>query len=174
RFVGNRSSGRMGFAIADDATRRGAEVVLIAGPTTVSPPAVNELVRVRSAEEMHAAVMDRVEAIDVAILAAAVADYTPVQRAEQKVSKVEETLSLTLRKTRDILGDLGTRRVSTGRGPVLVGFAAETEDVVARARAKREKKHVDVIVANDVSRSDAGFEVDTNAVTIVGPDGIEP
>ena len=174
RYVGNRSSGRMGFAIADEAMRRGAEVTLVAGPTTVEAPAVRELVRVRSAADMHGAVMTRADAADVAILSAAVADYTPVERAAQKVPKGDDTISVTLRKTPDILGDLGARRLSSGRGPLLVGFAAETEDVIARAKAKREQKHADVIVANDVSRSDAGFDVDTNAVTIVGPDGAEP
>src|SRR5436189_748755 len=104
RYVGNRSSGRMGFAIADEAMRRGAEVTLIAGPTTVEAPAVQELVRVRSAAEMHAAVMARADRIDVAILAAAVADYAPAERAAQKVPKGEDTIPLTLRRTPDILG----------------------------------------------------------------------
>jgi phosphopantothenoylcysteine decarboxylase/phosphopantothenate--cysteine ligase len=173
RYIGNRSSGRMGFAIADEAVRRGADVVLIAGPTSVEPPRVTELVRVRSAAEMHEAVVARAEATDVAVLAAAVADYAPADRAPQKISKGDDTFSITLRKTPDILAELGARRLSSGRGPLLVGFAAETEDVVSRAAAKRERKHVDLIVANDVSRSDAGFEVDTNAVTIVGPAGAE-
>ena len=173
RYIGNRSSGRMGFAIAGEATRRGAEVTLIAGPTSVEPPRVGELVRVRSAAEMHAAVVARVDAVDVAVLAAAVADYAPADRAPQKISKGDDTFSITLRKTPDILAELGARRLASGRGPLLVGFAAETEDVVPRATAKRERKHADLIVANDVSRSDAGFEVDTNAVTIVGPDSAE-
>ena len=173
RYIGNRSSGRMGFAIAGEATRRGAEVTLIAGPTSGEPPRVDELVRVRSASEMHAAVVARVDAVDVAVLAAAVADYAPADRAPQKISKGDDTLSITLRKTPDILAELGARRLASGRGPLLVGFAAETEDVVPRATAKRERKHADLIVANDVSRSDAGFEVDTNAVTIVGPNGAE-
>ena len=171
RYVGNRSSGRMGFAVADEAMRRGAHVTLVAGPTRVEPPAVRELVRVRSAAEMHAAVLARADAIDVAVLAAAVADYAPAERAAQKVSKGDETITLVLKKTPDILADLGTRRLSSGSGPLLVGFAAETHDVVARAAAKRARKHADLIVANDVSRADAGFEVDANAVTIVGPDG---
>jgi phosphopantothenoylcysteine decarboxylase / phosphopantothenate---cysteine ligase len=173
RYIGNRSSGRMGFAIAGEATRRGAEVTLIAGPTSVEPPRVGELVRVRSASEMQAAVVARVDAVDVAVLAAAVADYAPADRAPQKISKGDDTVSITLRKTPDILAELGARRLASGRGPLLVGFAAETEDVVPRATAKRERKHADLIVANDVSRSDAGFEVDTNAVTIVGPNGAE-
>jgi phosphopantothenoylcysteine decarboxylase/phosphopantothenate--cysteine ligase len=173
RYLGNRSSGRMGFAIAAEAARRGAHVTLVAGPTSAEPPAVEELVRVRSAADMHGSVIDRAAHMDVVVMAAAVADYAPAERAERKVSKSADTLTLVLKKTADILGDLGTRRLAAGSGPLLVGFAAETESVVARAIAKREQKHVDLIVANDVSRDDAGFDVDANAVTIVGPEGVE-
>ena len=173
RYLGNRSSGRMGFAIAAEAMRRGADVTLVAGPTTVEPPAVRELVRVRSAAEMHDAVMHRGDTTDIVIMAAAVADYAPERKAPQKLAKQDETLTLTLKKNPDILAELGQRRLAAGRGPMLVGFAAETEDVVARARAKRERKRVDVIVANDVSRADAGFDVDANAVTIVDAHGAE-
>ncbi len=174
RYLGNRSSGRMGFAIAAEAMRRGADVTLIAGPTSVEPPPVREIVRVRSAKEMHEAVLQRADGMAIVVMAAAVADYAPEQQATQKVAKQDETITLTLRKNPDILADLGQRRLATGRGPVLVGFAAETQNVVANASAKRERKHVDVIVANDVSRSDAGFDVDANAVTIVSDGGAEP
>jgi phosphopantothenoylcysteine decarboxylase/phosphopantothenate--cysteine ligase len=174
RYLGNRSSGRMGFALAAEAARRGAEVTLIAGPTGLEAPAVHEIVRVRSAAEMHEAVLARSDRMHIVVMAAAVADYTPERRASQKVSKGDETLTLVLKKTLDILGDLGQRRAATGKGPLLVGFAAETENVVARAKAKRERKRVDLIVANDVSGTDAGFDVENNAVTIVGPDGAEP
>ena len=173
RYVGNRSSGRMGFAVAAEAARRGARVTLIAGPTTVEPPApggFEEVIRVRSAADMHRAVIDCAAGMDVVVMAAAVADYT-ADRVQQKVSKDANTITLVLKKTPDILGELGTRRLATGAGPLLVGFAAETEQVVPRAIAKREQKHVDLIVANDVSREDAGFDVDANAVTIIGPDG---
>jgi phosphopantothenoylcysteine decarboxylase/phosphopantothenate--cysteine ligase len=173
RYVGNRSSGRMGFAIAGEAARRGAAVTLIAGPTSVEPPPVADLVRVRSAAEMHGAVLMHADAADVVVMAAAVADYAPERRAEQKVSKQGDTLTLTLKKTPDILGELGRRRTQAGKGPVLVGFAAETEEVASRAAAKREQKAVDLIVANDVSRDDAGFDVETNAVTIVSDGGAE-
>jgi phosphopantothenoylcysteine decarboxylase / phosphopantothenate---cysteine ligase len=173
RYIGNRSSGRMGFAVAAEARRRGAEVTLVAGPTTTTPPDVQELVRVRSAADMHAAVMARADRMNIVVMAAAVADYAPERRAPQKVTKRDDTLTLVLTKTPDILGDLGLRRLTSGQGPLLVGFAAETEDLVARAAAKRERKHADLIVANDVSRPDAGFDVDANAVTIVGPDGAE-
>lgn len=173
RYIGNRSSGRMGFALAEEATRRGARVTLVAGPTTVIPPSVDELVRVRSAEDMHAAVTARALAADAVIMAAAVADYAPEVRADQKVSKSEGPLSLVLRRTPDILKTIGAQRAANGSATVLVGFAAETEDVVARAQAKLRNKQVDLVVANDVSRADAGFDVETNAVTLVGHDGVE-
>jgi phosphopantothenoylcysteine decarboxylase / phosphopantothenate---cysteine ligase len=173
RYVGNRSSGRMGFAIACEAARRGAQVTLVAGPTSLDPPAVHEIVRVRSAAEMHAAVLERARQIDVVVMAAAVADYAPAERAPQKVSKDAETLTVVLKRTPDILGDLGRLRSQTGNGPVLVGFAAETQHVLTSASAKREAKHVDLIVANDVSKPGVGFDADTNEVTIVGPDGAE-
>jgi len=173
RYLGNRSSGRMGFAIAAEAGRRGADVTLISGPTSTEPPAVQTVLHVRSAADMHRAVLEHAAGADVVVMAAAVADYTPMEPARQKVSKGGDMLTLVLKRTPDILGDLGKQRLAAGRGPVLVGFAAETEQVVERARAKREGKHVDLIVANDVSRSDAGFDVETNVVTIVGPDGSE-
>jgi phosphopantothenoylcysteine decarboxylase/phosphopantothenate--cysteine ligase len=173
RYIGNRSSGRMGYAIAAEAARRGAVVTLVSGPTTLEAPVVREVVKVRGAVEMHAAVLSRSNDMDVVVMAAAVADYSPVARAEQKVAKDGDSLTLVLQRTPDILAELGQRRLATGGGPLLVGFAAETEDVVARATAKRERKHADVIVANDVSRADAGFDVDTNAVTIVGAAGAE-
>lgn len=174
RYIGNRSSGRMGFAIAADARRRGARVTLVAGPTHVEPPAVDDLLRVRSAADMHAAVMRAAEDADVVIMAAAVADYTPARTASQKIAKQDAPLTMTLERTRDILADLGRlpRRLSSGL-PVLVGFAADTEHVVAKAREKHARKQADLIVANDVSRSDAGFDVETNAVTIVGAEGEE-
>ena len=173
RYIGNRSSGRMGFAIAAEAARRGAEVTLVAGPTTIEAPAVREIVRVRRASEMHEAVLVRADAMDVVVMAAAVADYTPADPALEKLSKDRESLTLVLQRTPDILGDLGSRRLAKGSGPVLVGFAAETEDLLRRASAKRDKKHVDLIVANDVSRDDSGFDVDINEVTIIGADGAD-
>jgi phosphopantothenoylcysteine decarboxylase/phosphopantothenate--cysteine ligase len=172
RFVGNRSSGRMGFAIAEEAMRRGADVILVAGPTSVAIPEVSHLVRVRSAADMHAAVMEHSVGADVVIMAAAVADYTPQARADQKMAKKDGPLTLTLNRTRDILADLGAQRdANGGRHPVLVGFAAETSDVVRKARDKRLRKHADLIVANDVSQDDRGFEVSTNAATLVSDRG---
>jgi phosphopantothenoylcysteine decarboxylase/phosphopantothenate--cysteine ligase len=173
RYLGNRSSGRMGFAIAAEAARRGAEVTLIAGPTAIDAPPVREVVRVRRASEMHEAVLSRSDAMDVVVMAAAVADYMPTDRVSQKISKDGESLTLVLQRTPDILADLGSRRLNSGDGPILVGFAAETDDVVARATAKRDNKQADLIVANDVSRRDAGFDVEMNEVTIIGPDGVD-
>ena len=173
RYLGNRSSGKMGFALAADASRRGAEVVLVAGPTKTDPPAVKQLLRVRTAAEMHRAVMEQAREADVIIMAAAVADYTPTEVASEKIAKNDDERIVRLTRTVDILAELGRMRASNDR-PLLVGFAAETGDVIARARAKRQIKRVDLIVANDVSRSDAGFESDTNAVTLVTEDGEQP
>ena len=171
RYVGNRSSGRMGFAIASEARTRGAHVTLVAGPTSLSVPAVDEVVRVRSAAQMHEAVMQAAAGADVVIMAAAVADYTPVHHAEGKIAKTEAPLTLTLHRTKDILADLGTMHDALGpSAPVLVGFAAETVHVVDRARAKRMHKNLDLIVANDVSRADRGFDAETNEVTLITQD----
>jgi phosphopantothenoylcysteine decarboxylase / phosphopantothenate---cysteine ligase len=174
RFVGNRSSGQMGYAIAAELAARGAEVVLVTGPTTLSLPAVKSVVRTRTAEEMRRAVNDALPAVDALVMAAAVANYRPQTTAAQKIAHEGGPLTLTLVPTADILADAAAWRRREGRErPLLVGFAAETHDVVERARAKRLRKGIDVIVANDVSRSDAGFEVETNAVTILTDDGEE-
>jgi phosphopantothenoylcysteine decarboxylase/phosphopantothenate--cysteine ligase len=170
RFVGNRSSGRMGFAIASEARRRGAKVTLIAGPTRVDPPAADELVRVRSAGEMHAAVMQAAIRADIVVMAAAVADYTPAEPAGHKVAKTDGPLTLTFHRTPDILADLGKMTSRATGVPLLIGFAAETANGIEKAREKRTRKGIDLIVANDVSRADAGFDVKTNAVTIIGDD----
>jgi phosphopantothenoylcysteine decarboxylase/phosphopantothenate--cysteine ligase len=174
RFVGNRSSGRMGYAVAAEALRRGAAVTLVTGPTHLTPPHGAELVKVRSAAEMHAAVMERAPGRDVVIMSAAVADYTPAEKASEKVKKSDGPVTITLNRTKDILGDLGklpSRKQQ--RLPVLVGFAAETRNVVSYAQEKLKQKGVDLVVANDVSRTDAGFDVDTNAVTLVTAGGAE-
>jgi phosphopantothenoylcysteine decarboxylase/phosphopantothenate--cysteine ligase len=173
RFVGNRSSGRMGYAVASEALRRGATVSLVTGPTHLTPPRGAEVVKVRSAAEMHTAVMARAADHDVVIMSAAVADYTPAEPAPQKVKKTDAPMTITLRRTTDILGELGKLPSRRQRRPVLIGFAAETREVVAYAQDKLTQKGVDLIVANDVSRADAGFDVETNAVTLVSADGIE-
>jgi phosphopantothenoylcysteine decarboxylase/phosphopantothenate--cysteine ligase len=170
RYVGNRSSGRMGFAVAAAAHARGANVTLVTGPTTIEPPLADELVRVRRATEMRDVVLRAAEHADVVIMAAAVADYTPVEPAEEKIAKGDAPLTLTLQRTPDILADLGRLSARRPTPLVLVGFAAETGDLLRKARAKRSRKNVDLIVANDVTTPGAGFEVETNAVTIISAD----
>lgn len=175
RYLGNRSSGRMGFAVASEAARQGADVVLIAGPTELEPPANVTVVRVRSAAQMHAEVIRRASNVDLVVMAAAVADYTPEKAEPQKIAKGQGPMTLTLTRTIDILADLGRRRqASGGDRPVLIGFAAETRDLLVHAREKLRSKNVDLIVANDVLAPDAGFSVETNAVTLVGADGEQP
>lgn len=174
RFIGNRSSGRMGYALAAEAARRGAAVTLVTGPTGLEPPRVDLLVEVRSAADMHQAVMARAGDADLVIMAAAVADYTVAAPEPQKIAKSDGPLTLTLTRTRDILADLGqlpSRR--TDNRPLLVGFAAETHDVLAHARQKLERKNADLIVANDVLAPGAGFGTPTNAVTLVSRDGVD-
>jgi len=170
RYVGNRSSGRMGFAVAAAAHARGANVTLVTGPTTIEPPLADELVRVRRATEMRDVVLRAAEHADVVIMAAAVADYTPVEPAEEKIAKGDAPLTLTLQRTPDILADLGRLSARRPTPVVLVGFAAETGDLLRKAREKRARKHVDLLVANDVTTPGAGFDVDTNAVTIISAD----
>ena len=166
RFLANRSSGRMGFALAREAAWRGADVILVAGPTPVEAPAVHELVRVRSAREMRDAVIERADQADVIIMAAAVADYTPARGAADRKIEKGSSLSLELVATPDILAELGAKRGPAGR-PVLVGFAAQTGDPVAQGRQKLQAKHLDLVVANDVTSPGAGFDVDTNQVTMI-------
>jgi phosphopantothenoylcysteine decarboxylase / phosphopantothenate---cysteine ligase len=172
RYIGNRSSGKMGYAIAAEAVRRGARVVLISGPSSLSAPAGVELVPVRSAAEMHAAVQQHAMASDVVVMAAAVADYTPEKLAPGKIEKSERPLDLRLVRTVDILAELGRMR-GKSRKPVLVGFAAESGDPVERGRAKLVSKQVDFIIANDITRADAGFDADTNAGAIISQDSEE-
>ena len=173
RFVGNRSSGRMGYALVAEALRRGAAVTLVTGPTHLTAPHGATVVKTRSAADMHAAVMERIAGQDAIVMSAAVADYTPAAPASQKVKKADGPVTITLNRTRDILGELGKLPSRAQRVPVLVGFAAETSDVVAYATSKLKEKGADLIVANDVSRQDAGFDVDTNAVTLITASGAE-
>jgi len=172
RYIGNRSSGKMGYALAAEAVKRGARVVLISGPSSLSAPAGAELVSVRSAADMHAAVQQHAPASDIVVMAAAVADYTPAQAASSKIEKSDGPLELRLVRTPDILAELGRLRGENPK-PVLVGFAAESGDPVERGRAKLLRKHVDFIIANDITRADAGFEVDTNAGAIISHDSEE-
>jgi len=173
RYIGNRSSGRMGYAIAAEAARRGARVVLVSGPTSLPAPAGVEIVAVRSADDMHRAVLASSSGADIVVMAAAVADYTPAGGpAGAKIEKADKPLDLTLVRTVDILAALGKARGEAAR-PVLVGFAAESGDPVARGREKLARKAADLIVANDISRTDGGFDSEMNAATIVGRDGEE-
>lgn len=163
RFLSNRSTGRMGFALAETARDRGARVVLVAGPTSLEPPAGVDLVQVRSAEEMARAVGDRIGPATIVAMAAAVSDYRPAERAPSKLKKTPGEGTLVLTRTPDILASLGQ---SKGRRFV-IGFAAETDRVLENARAKRVAKNADLLVANDVSRPDSGFASDHNAAVLI-------
>ena len=164
RFISNRSSGRMGFALATAARERGAEVTIVAGVTTVDAPANVVLVRTQSAAEMRAAVMREISTSSIFIAAAAVADYRPANPAGEKIKKLDDRLVLTLERTEDILAEVAATRHDN---LLAIGFAAETNDVVRYAREKLRNKNLDLIVANDVSRADAGFDAADNAVTII-------
>jgi phosphopantothenoylcysteine decarboxylase / phosphopantothenate---cysteine ligase len=172
RYIGNRSSGKMGYAVAAEAARRGARVVLISGPTALPPPAGVEVLRVRSADEMHGAVGRHAADADLVVMAAAVADYRPAYRAAGKIEKTDRPMEIALVRTPDILAELGRAR-GERRTPVLVGFAAESGDPVARGRLKLQQKNADLIVANDISVEGLGFDSDRNAATIIGHDGLE-
>ena len=161
----------MGFAIAEAAQKRGADVTVIAGITSVGAPPFVKVIRALSAEEMAQAVSRESPNASVFIGAAAVADYRPVQRAGQKVKKTQSELTLTLERTRDILSEVVSSRTD---GMLIIGFAAETENVLANAREKLHRKQLDAIVANDVTRSDSGFGSETNAITIILRDREKP
>lgn len=167
RFLSNRSSGRMGYAIAERAARRGARVILVSGPVSIAVPRGVDVVNVRSALDMHAAIINRQEQVDAIVMTAAVADYRPEAQATQKIKKTDK-LTLELVKNPDILAELGATR--TEGKPVLVGFALETNDVVAYARDKLNRKKVDLVVANHASD---GLGGDTNVATLVHADGDE-
>ena len=162
RFLSNRSSGRMGYALAEAAVRRGARVILVSGPVALEPPAGADVVRVETAAEMRAAVLARFPESTVVIKCAAVSDYRPKQAAPEKIKRAGD-LALALVPTADILAELGKARTSQ----LLVGFAAETGNVLENARRKLESKAVDIIVVNDVSRPGVGFDSERNAVTIL-------
>lgn len=168
RFITNRSSGKMGVALAKMARRRGAEVILITGPGSLRPPRRDiQWVPVRSAEEMREAVFTHLEGSSVVIKSAAVSDYRPKAASEKKIKKEGSEYILALERTKDILEELGRKKGKR----ILVGFAAETEDLMANAKKKLLEKNLDLIVANDVSRPGAGFGVDTNQVKILYPSG---
>jgi phosphopantothenoylcysteine decarboxylase/phosphopantothenate--cysteine ligase len=170
RYIGNRSSGKMGYALAEAALRRGAKVILVSGPTALQPPSAAETIFVETAQQMRSAVLDRWEQADIIVMAAAVADYH-VKSVSQGKIKRNGAMDLQLEPNADILADLGSLRQAAGKlKPMLIGFAAETENCLENARAKLTKKAVDAIVLNDVSRGDIGFNSDRNEVTIVTGD----
>lgn len=171
RFLSNNSSGRMGFAIAEAAKSRAARVTIIAGTTTSPPPNDVFLVRADSAEAMQAAVRNEISGASVFIGAAAVADYRPVSSSSQKLKKTEASLTLELERTPDILREVSATR---HEGLLVIGFAAETENLMSNARQKLKEKNLDAIVANDVSRAGVGFDTDTNEVTIISRDRKAP
>jgi phosphopantothenoylcysteine decarboxylase/phosphopantothenate--cysteine ligase len=171
RFVSNYSSGKMGYALALAARDRGAHVTLVTAPTCLADPVGVETAHVESASDIRDAVLSACEGADVLVMAAAVADYRPVDTVAQKIKKNGDQLTLQLSRTPDILAEVARLRES-GRGPkVVVGFAAETEDLLENARDKLQRKRLELIAANDVSAADAGFAVDTNRVTLLSADG---
>lgn len=164
RFISNRSSGKMGFALARAAQQRGADVTAVTGVTTVSAPAGIRVIKATSAEAMSNAVAKELRKATIFIGAAAVADYRPVTRSGQKIKKSDESVTLQLERTPDILASVGATRTD---GMLVIGFAAETDNVEANARTKLKAKNLDAIVANDVTRKDSGFDSETNAITII-------
>jgi phosphopantothenoylcysteine decarboxylase / phosphopantothenate---cysteine ligase len=168
RYLSNRSSGKMGYAVAQGATRRHAAVILVSGPTHLAPPAGVELERVRTAEEMAQAVLRHLEKASVLLMAAAVADFRPAEVRPRKIKRQEGLPALALEATCDILGEIERRRRAE---QIIVGFAAETDNVLENAAAKLRSKRLDLMVANDVTEEGAGFDVDTNVVTLLFADG---
>ena len=171
RYITNRSSGKMGYALARAALEAGAEVTLISGPSRLEPPWGVQLVAVESAGEMHDAVMDHVPRCQVFIGAAAVADYTPAQAALHKVKKSSQEWLLSLQRTTDIIGSLGARRAAGLPGPFLVGFAAETQNLEAHALDKLQRKHLDLLIANPVNQRGLGFDSNDNEAHCFWPGG---
>jgi phosphopantothenoylcysteine decarboxylase / phosphopantothenate---cysteine ligase len=167
RYLTNRSSGKMGYAVAEAAARRGARVILVSGPTSLDAPAGVERIDVRTAEEMYRGVADKFSECSIAIFAAAVADYRPVETLGQKIKRNKEPLTLALEPTRDILASFAQNKGDR----LVIGFAAETERVAENARKKLTAKNADLIVANDVTAEGAGFDHDTNIVTLFARDG---
>ena len=163
RVITNNSSGKMGYAVAEAARDRGANVVLVTAPTNLADPALINVVQVRTAEQMGAAIQEHAEKADALVMAAAVADYRPTEAADQKIKKSDDDLNITLSKTTDIL--------KTAKGNfVRVGFAAESQNLVANAKAKVDSKKLDLIVANDITSEGSGFGSDTNQVTLIDRD----
>lgn len=174
RYLTNRSSGKMGYALADAAHRRGAKVILISGPVSIVPPSGVEFVSVRTAEEMHRAVRESIAESSVAIMAAAVADFRPAVKEPTKIKRGANGFALELQPTQDILAEVASQNsAANGRRRIVIGFAAETNNLLEHARKKLAEKGADFIVANDVTQPGAGFDVDTNIVTLLFRDARE-
>jgi phosphopantothenoylcysteine decarboxylase/phosphopantothenate--cysteine ligase len=167
RYITNRSSGKMGYAVAEAAALRGAKVILVSGPTNLEVPAGVERIDVRTARDMHHAVVDHIAGASIAIFAAAVADYRPTEQHAEKIKKENAPLTISLEPTSDILAEVAKNKGQK----IIVGFAAETDRVAENARKKLSAKNADLIVANDVTAEGAGFDQDTNVVTLFSSDG---
>ena len=167
RFITNLSSGKMGYALAIAAHRRGAKVTLISGPATLPFPQAEKIIKVRTAQEMHKAVLENYKKAKIIIKAAAVADYCPKVLSAKKIKKDQQTFSLELKRNPDIIAEIGENKGNR----VLVGFAMETENLLANAREKLKKKNMDFIVANNLQEEGAGFRTDTNIITIIDRTG---
>jgi phosphopantothenoylcysteine decarboxylase/phosphopantothenate--cysteine ligase len=168
RYISNYSSGKMGYSIAECAKNRGAEVCLITGPCSLKTPNGIEVINVLSAKEMHNECMKGHEKFDIIILVAAVADYRAIEKSTNKIKKTDDELVIKFIKNPDIAKDIGTNK----KDKILVGFCAETENLIENARGKMKSKNFDIIVANDVSKEGAGFDSDTNIVTIMDSAGV--
>lgn len=169
RYITNRSTGKMGYAMAQEAVRRGAKVILVTGKTNLKVPyGIDQVISIESAEQMYDAVMEYAKTCDIIIKSAAVADYKPKNRSESKIKKSDGDMKIELDRTRDILFELGKQKQ---KNQVLIGFAAETNDVLENAKSKVERKNLDMIVVNDVKRPGAGFSSDTNIVTLIDRKG---
>jgi phosphopantothenoylcysteine decarboxylase/phosphopantothenate--cysteine ligase len=171
RSITNRSSGKQGYALAQSALDRGSQVTLISGVTTLTPPTGAEVVTVKTAQEMRDAVLEAIPDTDVLLMAGAVADFRPAQAQFDKIKRRTGVPDITLKPTDDILGEVVERQQIDGWPRVIVGFAAESEDLVSNARAKLEEKKLALIVANDITEPDAGFDYDTNRVTLLDAEG---
>ncbi|MFR1707810.1 MAG: bifunctional phosphopantothenoylcysteine decarboxylase/phosphopantothenate--cysteine ligase CoaBC [Clostridium sp.] len=169
RFLTNKSTGKMGYAIAEEARDRGAEVILVSGPTNIKPPLGVRVINVETNEEMLNSVKSEFDSCDIVVKSAAVSDYKPKFYSDKKIKKGPDNLNMEFVRDNDILKELGTLK----KHQILVGFAAESNDVIENAHIKLKKKNLDYIVANDITESDAGFGTDTNRVTIINRDGKE-
>lgn len=167
RYITNHSTGKMGYALARRAVMRGAQVTLVTGVTSLEPPMFTEVVNITTAEEMYLEVMARAGAADIIIKAAAVADYRPAEAARDKIKKSQEKAVIALERTKDILGELGDRKEKGELSAFLCGFSMETRDLEENSRAKLEKKHLDMVAANNLKVEGAGFGTDTNVITLI-------